>query len=106
MQKAAEGFCGTYDFSSFMATGSKITDPVRTVYSCSVKRCDDIVTVRISADGFLYNMVRIVCGTLLEVAKGNLVADDIQRIIMARDRRLAGPTLPPHGLYLVDVKYR
>ncbi len=105
MQKAAAAICGTHDYSAFMASGSKITDAVRTVYSCSVNRTDDIITVRISANGFLYNMVRIICGTLIEVAKGNLDADDIGRIILSRDRRLAGSTLPAEGLYLVDVEY-
>lgn len=105
MQKAALEICGTHDFSAFMAAGSKITDPVRTVYSCSVHRDGDIIYIRISADGFLYNMVRIICGTLIEVAKGNLNFDDIRRIIDSRDRSLAGATLPARGLYLVDVEY-
>jgi tRNA pseudouridine38-40 synthase len=97
--------CGTHDFSSFMATGSKITDAVRTIYSCDVDRSGDIITVRISADGFLYNMVRIICGTLIEVAKNNISPEDITAIISSCNRRLAGPTLPPYGLYLVDVEY-
>ncbi len=105
MQKAAKAMCGTHDFSSFMATGSKITDAVRTIYSCDVDRSGDIITVRISADGFLYNMVRIICGTLIEVAKNNISPEDITAIISSCNRRLAGPTLPPYGLYLVDVEY-
>lgn len=105
MQKAARAICGTHDFSAFMAAGSKITDAVRTIYSCNVKRSGDVITVIISADGFLYNMVRIICGTLIEVAKENISPDDIMNIILSRDRRLAGATLPPHGLYLVDVEY-
>lgn len=105
MQKAAHAFCGKNDFSAFMAAGSKITDAVRTVYDCTVQRNGDIISVRITADGFLYNMVRIICGTLIEVGKGNISPDDIAEIILSRDRKRAGATLPPHGLYLVDVKY-
>ena len=105
MKLAAEKLCGKHDFTSFMATGSKITDAVRTVYFCDVNRFGDVITVRISADGFLYNMVRIICGTLIEVAKGNISSSEIDRIISACDRKFAGSTLPADGLYLVDVEY-
>ncbi len=105
MQKAADYICGKHDFSSFMASGSKIVDTVRNIYSCSVERFGEEIVIRISADGFLYNMVRIICGTFLEVAKGNRVPQDIDVILKAKDRRVAGPTLPPQGLFLADVKY-
>lgn len=105
MKKAADLICGTHDYSCFMAAGSKITDPVRTVYSCTIFRSAEEVVVRISADGFLYNMVRIICGTLLEIAKGNLSPEEIVAIIDSRNRSLAGATLPACGLYLTDVKY-
>jgi tRNA pseudouridine38-40 synthase len=106
MQKAAANICGEHDFAAFMASGSKVTDTVRTVYFCEVNRRDDEIIIRISANGFLYNMVRIICGTLLDVAKGDVLPDDIVKIIESKDRRRAGATLPPDGLYLVDVKYR
>lgn len=105
MQKAAENICGEHDFAAFMASGSKATDTVRTVHSCTVTRSGDEIIIRISANGFLYNMVRIICGTLLDVAKGDVSPDDIITIIASKDRRSAGATLPPDGLYLVDVKY-
>ena len=105
MQKAAANICGEHNFAAFMASGSKVTDTVRNVYSCEVNRCEDEILIRISANGFLYNMVRIICGTLLDVAKGDISPDDIIKIIESGDRRLAGATLPPDGLYLVDVKY-
>lgn len=105
MRLAAYNLCGKHDFTSFMAAGSKITDAVRTVHACDVVRDGDVISVRISADGFLYNMVRIICGTLVEVAKGNIESNDIVKIISARDRKLAGSTLPADGLYLVDVEY-
>lgn len=105
MNRAANNFCGKHDFSAFMAVGSKICDPVRTVTSASVIKSGDIIMFSVSADGFLYNMVRIMAGTLLEVAKGNISAEDILSIIDSRDRKRAGNTLPPYGLYLVKVDY-
>jgi len=105
MQSAAEYLCGEHDFTAFMASGSKVTDAVRTVYACDVKRDGDMVIIRISANGFLYNMVRIICGTLLEVSKGVFRPNDIEKIIASKARKNAGPTLPPNGLYLVEVKY-
>lgn len=105
MKKAAELICGRRDFSSFMSSGSSVADTVRTVHGCNVYRYNDEVIVRISADGFLYNMVRIICGTLLEVAKGNISYQSVNQIIESKNRKLAGPTLPAHGLYLVDVDY-
>lgn len=105
IREAAVGFCGTHDFRSFMASGSTVSDTVRTVYSCTAQREGDYIVIRICADGFLYNMVRIVCGTLIEVAKGNVSPSDICDIISTRDRRAAGATLPPEGLYLAEVNY-
>lgn len=105
MQMAASELCGKHDFSAFMASGSKISDTVRNVYSCNVKRIDDEIIISISADGFLYNMVRIICGTLLEVSKGIITPNDISNIIKSKDRKNAGTTLPACGLYLVNVEY-
>jgi tRNA pseudouridine38-40 synthase len=105
MQSAASNLCGRYDFSSFMASGSSVTDTVRTVYECSVRREAENVIIKISADGFLYNMVRIISGTLLEVGKGNIDPDHIFTIIESKNRTLAGSTLPAHGLYLTEVNY-
>ena len=96
---------GKHDFASFMAAGSKIVDSVRTVKSCSVEKQGDLVTVRVSADGFLYNMVRIICGTLIAVSEGKIKAEDIPALIDACDRKKAGMTLPPDGLYLAKVIY-
>lgn len=106
IKESAKLICGMHDFSSFMASGSSVADTTRTVYSCDVRKIDDEIIIRISADGFLYNMVRIICGTLLEVAKGSISPESLNHIIDARDRRCAGPTLPAHGLYLVDVTYQ
>ncbi len=105
MSECAERFVGTHDFTSFMAAGSKITDAVRTVISASVMRLDDTVVFTVRADGFLYNMVRIMVGTLLDTAAGKLSPDDISAIIEARERSRAGTTAPPDGLYLTQVYY-
>ena len=105
MNEAAKRFEGKHDFTSFMASGSKITDATREVFSASVARCGDLVEFTVYADGFLYNMVRIMSGTLIDVAKGKTKASDIPGIISARDRSAAGETLPPEGLYLKEVIY-
>ena len=106
MNEAAKHFCGTKDFTSFMAADSKIVDATRTVYSAEVERYGDIITFRVSADGFLYNMVRIMTGTLLAVAEGKLSPEDIDSVIETRDRSRAGITVSPCGLYLSKVDYK
>ncbi|MBQ8302208.1 MAG: tRNA pseudouridine(38-40) synthase TruA [Clostridia bacterium] len=105
MNKAAKHFIGKYDFSTFMSEGSDVEDTVRSVTSLSVTKNDDLIEIRISADGFLYNMVRIIVGTLVEVAFGRFSPDDIPDIIASKDRSRAGMTAPAEGLYLNSVKY-
>ena len=107
MDRAARNFLGTHDFTSFCTVDPhrKKGDFHRTVRNISVTRQGDMVTLTIEADGFLYNMVRIITGTLLYVAQGRLAPDDIPVIISARDRSAAGPTAPPEGLYLNRVFY-
>lgn len=106
MKEAAEYFKGTHDFTSFMAQGSKITDAVRTVYDADVYR-DAVGTLvfSVSADGFLYNMVRIMTGTLLAVAENKIEPSDVTEIINKKDRNAAGQTVAPQGLYLKEVTY-
>ncbi len=105
MDNAAQSLVGTHDFKAFMATGSKIEDTIRTVFSCSVTENGDTVTVSVRGDGFLYNMVRIIVGTLIAVSDGKISPDEIADIIASKDRKRAGATAPAHGLYLYDVKY-
>ena len=105
MQKAAQYFIGKHDFSAFMSEGSDVTDCVRTVFDLSIKYNDGLIEIRISADGFLYNMVRIIVGTLLEIAYGRFSPEDVPDIIGSRDRSRAGMTAPPFGLYLNKVTY-
>lgn len=105
MNDAAKGFVGKHDFTSFMAKGSKITDAIRTVYYADVFKDGDMIVFRVAADGFLYNMVRIMVGTLIDVARQNILSENIPNIINSRDRAFAGATAPAHGLYLNKVSY-
>lgn len=105
MNEAAKHFLGTKDFSAFMAEGSDVEDRVRTVTALSVDRTRDLIEIRISADGFLYNMVRIIVGTLIEVAFGRFSVDSIPSIIASLNRQNAGMTAPADGLYLNKVEY-
>ena len=105
MNRAAAYFVGTHDFSSYMAQGSRITEPTRTIRYANVERKGNILTFRVCADGFLYNMVRIMAGTLYEVAVGRREPEDIPALTLSRNRALAGQTAPPHGLYLANVFY-
>ena len=105
MDRAAKAFVGTYDYCAFMASGSKVESTVRTVKYASVERVGNIITFKVAADGFLYNMVRIMTGTLVAVAQGKIDPDEITDIINSKDRQRAGMTAPPQGLYLNLVKY-
>ena len=105
MNACGNELIGRHDFTSFMSTGSRITDAVREIFSLSVRRCGDIVAVRVTADGFLYNMVRIITGTLTDAAYGLYSPSDMRLILESKDRTKAGKTAPPDGLYLTEVKY-
>ena len=106
MKEAAKHFVGKKDFAAYMAAGSDIKDTVRTVFSADVEREGDVIVFRVSADGFLYNMVRILTGTLVSVAQGKLEPEDIPNVTASLDRKKAGATAPPSGLYLNRVVYR
>ncbi len=105
LNRAAAGFVGKHDFSGFCSTGSSVKDTVRNVSAATVKREDDMVIFSVTADGFLYNMVRIMVGTLLYVNEGKISADEIPQIIESMDRSRAGKTAAAHGLYLNKVNY-
>lgn len=105
MQKAAGYFTGTHDFTAFSAVGGSVKTTVRTITEAVVARDGELVEFAVTGDGFLYNMVRIIAGTLAEVGFGRIKAEDIPEIIDSRDRRKAGRTAPAHGLYLVEVYY-
>ena len=101
----AQAFVGTHDFSAFCASGAGTKTSVRTVWRCGVARNGDVVTFTVCGNGFLYNMVRIMVGTLLDVQRGKLEADSIPSILLSKDRELAGVTAPAEGLYLNRVYY-
>jgi tRNA pseudouridine38-40 synthase len=105
MQEAAKAFVGVHDFTAFRASGSPVKSSVRNVMRLEVKKSKDVITIEVEADGFLYNMVRIIAGTLLEVGSGKRTPEEIPSVISSRDRERAGITLPAHGLCLEKVVY-
>lgn len=105
LNSQAKDFVGTHDFSAFCAAGSVVKDTVRTIYDCSVEREGNLVIFRVKGDGFLYNMVRIMVGTLLYIGCGKIEKDTIPEIILSKDRIRAGITAEPQGLYLNKVFY-
>lgn len=105
LHEAAQGFLGTHDFSGFCSAASAVEDKVRTITQARVERDGRMVCFSVTGDGFLYNMVRIMTGTLLNVARGALSPAQIPSVIESRSRKAAGPTAPAHGLFLEDVWY-
>ncbi len=105
MQEATSYFIGTHDFASFCGTGAQVKTTVRTITGMEVFRDGDIVTIRVRGTGFLYNMVRIISGTLIEIGNGQYPPEKIVDILEARDRGAAGPTAPARGLTLVGIEY-
>lgn len=112
IKKAAGYFIGQHDFSAFQAAGSEIKNTIRTIYRITIKNekftldpSIKVLSVEITADGFLYKMARNILGALIYVGKGNLMPEDIPEIIKSRDRKKSPPTAPAEGLYLKDVQY-
>lgn len=105
MKKAAKYFLGKHDFKAFKTNGSSVKTSVRTISGLELELKDDVIKIFVSADGFLYNMVRIIVGTLIEVGKGKIKPESIERIIKNGDRSKAGPCVPPNGLVLEKVFY-
>lgn len=105
MREGAQYLIGEHDFRSFSAPKTQARDFVRTIYSIDIEAENDVITLRIKGNGFLYNMVRIIVGTLLEVGRGQMEPEEVKNILEARDRRMAGPTAPPEGLTLVRIDY-
>ena len=101
MDRAAGALAGTHDFTSFCSVHSQSETRERTIFDCGVTKHGTMITIRVTGSGFLYHMVRIIAGTLLDVGRGRLSPDDIPRILAARDRAAAGATLPPGGLFLM-----
>lgn len=105
MRIAAQALIGTHDFSSFCAANTSVTDKTRTVYELAVEPIGDETVIRIAGSGFLYQMVRIITGTLLDVGSGHLTAEQVALILAAQDRGWAAKTAPPNGLTLWQVNY-
>lgn len=105
MQKAVTYFVGEHDFSSFKSSGTSSKSSVRIIYDANVEKDGERVKISLTGNGFLYNMVRIISGTLVEVGLNNIEPEDIPKIIEAKNRQMAGKTLPPQGLFLMEVEY-
>jgi len=105
MQEAAKMFNGEHDFAAFCAAGSSVLTTVRKVFECRIKVCSPMITIIIRGEGFLYNMVRIITGTLIVVGQGKISPGSVPSIIKSGNRVLAGPTMPAHGLTLFEIKY-
>lgn len=105
MDRAARMFEGTHDFAAVRSVGTDVKSTVRTIYYCRVQRSGDLLEMKVCANGFLYNMVRAIAGTVLYAAEGKLLPEDIPQILDSGNRTLAGPTVPPGGLYLTRLWY-
>lgn len=105
IEKAIKYALGTHDFSSFCAANTDVKDKVRTIHSIDCVQAGDVLTLTYTGNGFLYNMVRILTGTLIEIGSGKREPEEMANIIAARNRSAAGKTAPPQGLYLQQVYY-
>lgn len=105
MKKAAEAFIGEHDFIGFAASGFTVKTTVRTIYSLEISKNEDLIKISVTGNGFLYNMVRIIAGTLCFAGCGKINPDDMADIISSKDRKRAGITAPPQGLFLTEVYY-
>ncbi len=105
MKEATQYIIGTHDFSSFCSKGSRITNRVRTIYSIEITQEKQLIKIQVNGNGFLYNMVRIMVGTLIKVGLEIIKPEDVKTIIESKDRQKAGPTAPAKGLTLIEIDY-
>lgn len=105
MQRAADCFVGTHDFSAVRAVGTDVRSPVRTVHYFNISRNDELIECRVCANGFLYNMVRAMVGTCVYAAEGKFAPEEVSAILESKNRTAAGPTVPPGGLYMTKLWY-
>jgi tRNA pseudouridine38-40 synthase len=105
MEKAIKFFIGTHDFRSFMASSSSVKTTIRTINDAFLFKENDLIVFSIEGNGFLYNMVRIIVGTLVDIGRGKINSSSIPNIISSKNRKAAGHTAPPQGLYLEKVYY-
>ncbi len=105
MKEAIKYFEGEHDFKGFKASGTSSKSTVRTIYKAEIKQDGERIIIELTGNGFMYNMVRIIAGTIVDVGLGKIKPEEIPQIIEAKDRTKAGKTLPAEGLYLVEVYY-
>ena len=105
MEQALKYFEGEHDFKAFKASGTSSKSSVRTIYKTQIYKKEDRIIIELTGNGFLYNMIRIIAGTLVDVGLGKIEPQQIENIIKEKKRENAGKTLPPNGLYLVSVEY-
>ena len=105
MKKAIKYFEGEHDFKAFKSSGTSSKSSVRTIYKAIINEKNENIIIELTGNGFLYNMVRIIVGTLVEVGLGKIEPKEIPDIIESKDRQRAGKTLPPQGLFLLEVEY-
>jgi tRNA pseudouridine38-40 synthase len=105
MRREGRELLGRHNFTSFQATEARQRNPLRTIKQVKITKDKDFLHIDIEADSFLYNMVRSIAGTLLEIGRGRFAPGSMKKILESRNRKAAGPTLPAKGLYLVKVKY-
>ena len=105
MMKCPSYFVGLHDFSAFMSKGGQAKTFEREIYDCSLKQDGDTLIMQIRGNGFLYNMVRIIAGTMVSVGRGFISPDDLPEIILSKERKRAGITAPPEGLMLYEIEY-
>ena len=105
MRQAAAPLVGEHDFKSFCSPSAAVESTIRTIYDLTVEKERDEIIIRVCGGGFLYNMVRIIAGTLMEAGRGNMQPGKVKEILAAKDRRAAGPTAPACGLTLVEYKF-
>ena len=104
MRLEAKSLLGTHDFKGFMSSGSSVKDTVRTIYDVDIKENDGMISIEVSGNGFLYNMVRIIVGTLVDIGRGR-IKHNMEEIINSKSRSMCGHTAPAHGLFLKKVNY-
>jgi tRNA pseudouridine38-40 synthase len=105
MEEACKFFLGTHDFSAFKSSGSSIKTTVRTIYTFDISKEKNLIRITTSGNGYLYNMVRIMVGTLVEIGQGKMSSENIKKLLLSKDRSLSGITAPAQGLCLEKVFY-
>ena len=105
MQAAGDYLVGLHDFKSFCSANTAVETTVRRIYDLQVERQGEVITIRVTGSGFLYNMVRIIAGTLIQAGRGDLEPEEMREILEAKDRKAAGPTAPAHGLTMTGIDF-